>query len=102
MKLGKLIRTKRTKLGWSLEKLGSYIDIKRAYMWEIETKGKLPSHTKVVKLAEALGCPELIKTYISEKYPEVKKLTKSYEHMMGEKQMMEDDVVNQMISDKNL
>jgi transcriptional regulator with XRE-family HTH domain len=53
--LGKLVKTKRTKLGISQEELGFQANLDRTYISGIERGVRNPSLTALVTLAQGLG-----------------------------------------------
>jgi len=52
---GEILRAKRTKLGWSQERLAEACGLHRVYISELERGLKSPTLTAFIRIASALG-----------------------------------------------
>lgn len=61
-RFGTVVRTARTRQGWSQEQLADLADLNRTYLGEVERGSATPSIATAQKLAQALGVglPELL------------------------------------------
>jgi transcriptional regulator with XRE-family HTH domain len=67
--VGKIIRTKREKLGLLLRHVAAYLDIDQAILSKIERNERKPTKANIIKLSEILKLDqeELLIQYMSDK-----------------------------------